>query len=115
LLSKAQNKLVMNIIVLTPDKEIFRGEINSVKVPGTKGQFQVLKNHAPIVSSLDEGKISIVTAGGAYRYFDEESGSIKEGSEAGRVVTLYASGGFIEVLNNEISLLLTGVKNANGK
>jgi F-type H+-transporting ATPase subunit epsilon len=104
----------MNIIVLTPDKEIFRGAINSVKVPGTQGEFQVLKNHAPIVSSLEEGKISIVTAGGDYRYFDQESGAVKDGSEAGKTITLHISGGFIEVLNDEISLLLTGVKQGGG-
>ncbi len=54
----------MNLIVLTPEKEIFQGTITSIKVPGTVGQFQVLKNHAPIVSSLEEGKVQIVTAGG---------------------------------------------------
>ncbi|MCB0554823.1 MAG: F0F1 ATP synthase subunit epsilon [Phaeodactylibacter sp.] len=105
----------MNIIVLTPDKEIFRGEINSVKVPGTLGEFQVLKNHAPIVSSLEEGKIAIVTAGGEHRYYDEETGSIKDGNEAGKVITFNVSGGFVEVLKNEISLLVTGVKSGNGK
>ncbi|NUN99713.1 MAG: F0F1 ATP synthase subunit epsilon [Saprospiraceae bacterium] len=100
----------MNINVLTPDKEIFNGAIKSVKVPGTLGQFQVLKNHAPIVSSLDAGTVQIVTAGGDYRYFDEESNSIKTGNETGRTITFKTSGGFIEVLNNEVSLLVKGVK-----
>lgn len=80
----------MNISVLTPDKEIFQGAITSVKVPGTQGQFQVLKNHAPIVSSLDKGSVTIVKDGGEKLVF-----GIK--------------GGFIEVLNNEISLLVQGV------
>ncbi|MCB9292947.1 MAG: F0F1 ATP synthase subunit epsilon [Lewinellaceae bacterium] len=101
----------MNITVLTPEKEIFHGSINSVKVPGSQGAFQVLKNHAPIVSSLEEGKVSIVTAGGGYRYFDIESGAIKESQEEGRTLTFTIQGGFIEVLNNEISLLVTGVEN----
>ena len=39
----------MYITVLTPDKQIFQGSITSVKVPGTSGRFQVLRNHAPIV------------------------------------------------------------------
>ena len=81
----------MNITVLTPDKEIFKGEITSVKVPGTGGQFQVLKNHAPIVSSLSNGKIAIVKADGGKLNFSIEKG-------------------FIEVLKNEISLLVQGVK-----
>lgn len=81
-----------------------------MKVPGTLGQFQVLKNHAPIVSSLEEGVVYIVTAGGEYRYFDEESNSIKTDNETGRTITFKIGGGFIEVLNNEISLLVKGVR-----
>ncbi len=80
----------MNISILTPDREIFQGVVTSVKVPGTLGSFQVLKNHAPIVSSLSEGEVSIVREGG-----EKMSFGIK--------------GGFIEVLNNNISLLLNGV------
>lgn len=99
----------MNITVLTPDKEIFRGAITSVKVPGTSGQFQVLNNHAPIVSALEPGKIQMVTARGEYRFFNEESGAIETAAEAGRNVQYNIKGGFIEVLNNEISLLVTGI------
>lgn len=81
----------MNITVLTPDKEIFKGEISSVKVPGTGGEFQVLKNHAPIVSSLSKGKVAITKADGGKLSFSIEKG-------------------FIEVLRSEISLLVQGVK-----
>ena len=45
--------------IVTPSKSVFKGEINSITVPGTKGSFQVLKNHAPIVSSLEVGHIKI--------------------------------------------------------
>lgn len=81
----------MNITVLTPDKEIFKGEISSVKVPGTGGEFQILKNHAPIVSSLSKGKVAITKADGGKLSFSIEKG-------------------FIEVLRSEISLLVQGVK-----
>ena len=81
----------MNISILTPDKEIFSGSITSVKVPGSAGQFQVLKNHAPIVSSLMAGNVVVVKEGGEKLNF-----SVK--------------GGFIEVLNNNVSLLVKGVK-----
>ena len=80
----------MNIVVLTPDKEVFNGEINSVKVPGVGGQFQILRGHAPLVSALSEGDVSIVKADG-------------------QKVTFGISQGFVEVLRNEISLLVTGV------
>ena len=96
----------MNITVLTPDKEIFHGPIVSVKVPGTLGQFQVLKGHAPIVSSLQEGTVTLVTNGGEYKYYDEEKGTIETGSQTGYTLNYKIGGGFIEVLNDEISLLI---------
>lgn len=80
----------MNIAVLTPDKEIFEGPIASVKVPGTHGQFQVLKNHAPIVSSLEAGEVTLKKENGEDYKFSIERG-------------------FIEVLNNKITLLVQGV------
>ena len=77
----------MNISVLSPEREIFSGEITSVKVPGTTGQFEVLQNHAPIVAALTEGSVRIKKANGETYKFD-----IKKG--------------FIEVLYNQISLLV---------
>lgn len=103
------NTADMNIAILTPEKEIFRGTIKSIKVPGTLGQFQVLKNHAPIVSSLEQGKVEIVTSKGEYQYYDEESGTILTAEEAGRKIIFNITGGFIEVLNNEIALLVRGI------
>lgn len=81
----------MNISVLSPDKTIFEGKITSVKVPGTGGEFEVLNNHAPIVASLGEGKVRILKEGGENMGFEIERG-------------------FIEVLNNEVSLLVQGLK-----
>jgi F-type H+-transporting ATPase subunit epsilon len=80
----------MHINVLTPEEEIYKGEIKSVKVPGTTGQFQVLQNHAPLVSSLDAGKV----------YIQESEGGM---------ITFFIENGFIEVLNNQISLLVQGI------
>ena len=81
----------MNITVLTPDKEIFKGNVSSVKVPGTGGEFQILNNHAAIVSSLSKGKVVLTKADGGKMNFSIEKG-------------------FIEVLKNEVSLLVQGVK-----
>lgn len=77
----------MNLIVLTPEKEIYKGSVSSVKVPGTTGQFEVLKGHAPIVSSLTEGEVRVL-------------------DEKGEKKTFQISGGFIEVLNDEVALLV---------
>jgi len=104
------NFSTMNITVLTPDREIFAGPIKSIKVPGVKGEFQVLQNHAPIVSALSAGKVTIVTSAGEYRYYDLGKKELIEGSQADQKIVFQADSGFIEVLNNEVSLLLSGVK-----
>ncbi len=80
----------MQLSVLTPDVEYFNAEITSVKVPGVSGEFQVLNNHAPIVSALAEGKVEVKTA-------------------EGKLMTFRIQGGFIEVLNNKISLLVQSI------
>jgi F-type H+-transporting ATPase subunit epsilon len=81
----------MDLIVLTPEREIFSGEISSVKVPGANGQFEILKNHAPIVSSLVTGPVRIISSSGDKTIFN-------------------IAKGFIEVLGNEVSLLVQGVE-----
>lgn len=100
---------MMQINVLTPDLEIFKGNITSVKVPGVSGRFQVLKNHAPIVSALEEGEIIFSTASNTYEYYDLTDQKVKTGEKEGQFFRFKISGGFIEVLNNQISLLVRGV------
>jgi len=81
----------MNLIVLTPEKEVYNGEVKSVKVPGMGGQFEILKDHAAIVSSLSEGAVRIIGENGEESNFTIEKG-------------------FVEVLNNEVALLVQGAK-----
>lgn len=73
--------------LLTPEGSSFEGEVISVRVPGTKGDFQMLHNHAPIVSSLGIGKISIKQEEGA------------------QDIDYAVSGGFIEMSHNELTIL----------
>ncbi|KAA8482239.1 ATP synthase F1 subcomplex epsilon subunit [Arcticibacter tournemirensis] len=80
----------MTLEILTPDQTVFEGEVNSVTVPGTQGSFEVLNNHAPIISTLEDGKVIIRTGGKS-----EESYFIK--------------GGVVEVLNNKITVLAEGI------
>ena len=49
----------MFLEIVTPEASIFQGEVDSVTVPGVDGQFQMLNNHAPIVSLLQEGNVKI--------------------------------------------------------
>jgi len=49
----------MNLEIITPEKIVYKGEVVSIILPGSKGVFQILKNHAPIISTLQKGKIKI--------------------------------------------------------
>ncbi|MFN0276692.1 MAG: ATP synthase F1 subunit epsilon [Chitinophagales bacterium] len=80
----------MKVEILSPEKKVFSGDADSVQFPGTTGAFQVLNNHAPLIASLKAGKIKLI-AGKETRYF-----SVK--------------GGFVEVLKNNVSVLVEGVK-----
>lgn len=77
----------MELIALTPEKELFNGKISSVKVPGINGQFEILNGHAPIVAALAQGEVRIL-------------------DESGSRTTFNINKGFIEVLDNEVSLLI---------
>jgi F-type H+-transporting ATPase subunit epsilon len=77
----------MDLIVLTPDKKVFEGKVIRITVPGVEGEFEVLDNHTSIVSSLKLGVISITT-------------------ENKSNLNLSVSSGFIEVLDNKVSLLI---------
>jgi F-type H+-transporting ATPase subunit epsilon len=67
----------MHLEIITPEKKIFEGEVNLVQVPGTSGSFAVLKNHAPIISTLEKGRIKIENEGGEKTYFNINGGVIE--------------------------------------
>ena len=70
--------------IVSPEKIVFVGDVDSVTVPGTSGEFQVLPNPAPLISSLETGRVVYDCAHGR-----------KE---------LNITGGFAEVQNNNVSL-----------
>ena len=80
--------------IITPSKIGFKGNVTSVTVPGTKGNFQVLINHAPIISSLEIGEIKIV-------------------EQDNKTVHFATSGGTIEVSNNNIIILAESFEKAD--
>ena len=53
----------MTLEILTPDKKVFEGEATSVTLPGTLGSFEILNHHAPIISTLQDGKLTIRGSG----------------------------------------------------
>ena len=50
----------MHLEIITPEKKLFVGEVKLVQVPGSKGSFELLNNHAPIISTLENGQVKIV-------------------------------------------------------
>lgn len=75
----------LQLTIISPEKELFRGEVQRITLPGVKGSFTILPRHAPVVSSLSAGKITYVKANGT-----EETREI--------------NGGFVEMNNNEASV-----------
>ena len=51
----------MILEIITPEKQVFSGEVTSVQFPGINGGFEILNNHAPIISTLGKGEIRIIT------------------------------------------------------
>lgn len=67
----------MKLEIITPEKKLFDGDISSLTVPGKKGSFTILHNHAPIISTLERGQIKIVSDHQTSREIDIEGGLIE--------------------------------------
>lgn len=67
----------MFLEIITPDKKLFAGEVKLIQVPGTKGSFEILKNHAPIISTLEQGTIKIIDQQDQEDFFDILGGVIE--------------------------------------
>lgn len=64
----------MLLEIITPDKSIYSGLVKLVQLPGAKGTFEILNNHAPIISILQKGKIKVVEENGNEIFFDVDGG-----------------------------------------
>ncbi len=80
----------INLEIITPEKIIYKDSVDSITVPGTRGMFQVLKDHAPLMSTLEIGVITL-----------------KKNDENTYLTT---AGGTIEVLNNNVLILADSVE-----
>jgi F-type H+-transporting ATPase subunit epsilon len=77
----------MHLEIITPEKTLFSGDIEIVKLPGTLGSFEIMINHAPIISNLMSGRIKVKDTLGVVSYYD-------------------ISSGVVEVLNNIVKVLV---------
>ncbi|MDH5380320.1 MAG: ATP synthase F1 subunit epsilon [Cyclobacteriaceae bacterium] len=79
----------MDLEIVTPEKKVFEGEVQSVTFPGSDGSFQILNDHAALISSLKEG----------YVVYKDRNGEHE----------VEITGGMVEVLNNQVIVLAEGV------
>ena len=68
----------MHLEIITPEKMLFEGDIQLVKLPGTLGSFEMMENHAPIISTLIKGKIKVKEQSGNILYFEINGGIVEE-------------------------------------
>jgi F-type H+-transporting ATPase subunit epsilon len=84
----------MRIEILTPERKLFSGDAYGVQLPGISGSFEVLEKHAPMVSALGKGDVKILL------------------DKTGKSSSYKINSGFVEVLNNQVSVLVEGAVEA---
>jgi len=67
----------MKLEIITPDKKVYSGQVKLVQLPGITGLFEILNNHAPIISTLVKGKIKIEEENGQVLYFEVDGGIVE--------------------------------------
>lgn len=92
----------MQLEIITPEHQIFKGEVNSVQFPGLDGSFQVLKGHTPIISALAKGALRVQLAGSLGEK-DKKSEFIN--SIDNNTIEVKIKGGVVELLNDNIIVL----------
>lgn len=83
----------MHLEIVTPEKKIFSGEVYGVLLPGITGLFEILDRHAPLISALKKGNLKILKGKNSFENFSIQNG-------------------FVEVLNNKVTVLVEGAKEA---
>lgn len=82
----------MHVEIITPDKTLHSGDAKLVQLPGEKGVFEILVNHASIISSLKEGLIKVIDQNDK-KYFFQISGGVVE-CKSNNVIVLASEGEF---------------------
>ena len=67
----------MNIEIISPDSQVLKDQVESITVPGTSGSFQVLKNHAPLISTFEIGVIKVKKSGSDIMHFTTSGGTVE--------------------------------------
>ncbi|WP_346238241.1 F0F1 ATP synthase subunit epsilon [Niabella insulamsoli] len=83
----------MTLNIFTPEGSVYSGDAYGVQMPGVTGSFEVLDKHAPMIAALGEGKLKVL-----------------QSSLTGPATYYNIQGGFVEVLNNNVTVLVEGAK-----
>lgn len=90
----------MHLEIVTPEQTLLSQEVDTITLPGSTGEFQLLNHHAPIVSTLSKGKIKldrgISISGKAKSFFKEDSNKL----------TFSIEGGVVECKDNKVIVLV---------
>ena len=84
----------LNVEIVAPDKQAFQGEALGVRAPGVEGSFEILYDHAPMIAAIEIGPLFVRPP-------------------SGKQIVFATSGGFVEVLNNTVTVLTETVEPAS--
>lgn len=96
----------MTVQILSPEGLVFNGEVDSIKVPGKDGSFQMLDNHAPIVAVLDKGVVELHTHNQEKSDYINMSAEIISSPTDDNILKYQIKGGVVEFNNNTAIVLL---------
>lgn len=96
----------MYLEIVTPEAVVFRAKVDAVKVPGHDGEFQMLNNHAPIVSTLTDGDVKInLSAGSSNEVKAKDQSAFRTETAEPNVVYYTIKGGVLEMKDNKAIIL----------
>ena len=90
----------MYLEIVSPEATLFAGEVTSVTVPGINGEFQMLQNHAPIVSLLQEGEVKVQ---GNIEIEEEFENKFSKGANGETILAI--TSGTVEMNDNKVIVL----------
>ena len=95
----------MFLEIVTPEAILFSSEIDSLSVPGVNGEFQMLNNHAPVVSNLKEGTVKIYIHSQSKIDLNDLTGKLVPDPTDDKILTLLINSGTLELNDNKAIIL----------
>jgi len=96
----------MHLEVVSPEAILFSSEVDSISVPGVNGEFQMLNNHAPIVSVLKKGNVYIHVHTQEHLELDDLHGKLVPHADDDKILTVAINSGTIELKDNKTIILV---------